>query len=358
MFQMQSVDANAKREVEALKIIRKEVKSDHVMKAIAYFQQRHINSQTLDHCFILPWAQRGNLRDFWIDGQTSSKTDLNWVLRQLLGLIEAIAEMHGLKGDRNLRHGDLKPENILCFQDDPQSEIRLVITDVGLAKTHAKATDKRMEMQEFTSTKVSTSRYEAPELKAQDDKARVLPRAFDVWAMGCIGMEFVIWLLYGLTGLVRFTDETMEFWESTGEQKHRAANLRVHRRVETWLSYMASEDGRCGADTALGKVIKLIKDDLIVVKVRSLAPEEDGGDPAPAQPKSSKGKWSRLLERTVNVPVFRVPYRSSSAEAAKRLRKIADGQAARNVGPSGPGNTGGPPPPGSSDKKNKKKKRR
>jgi len=347
--------------------MRQKVKSSHAIQAIAYFQKKREDGFRADHCFVLPWAERGNLWDFWADGRTSPGTEwrfLVWVFRQLSGLTEAVAEMHGLEGE-NLRHGDLKPENVLCFRDDSQSAItpiRLVLTDVGLAKAHEKATDQRKQQRDITSTSVSTVRYQAPELETQSNETRILSQDFDVWSLGCIYMEFVIWLLYGLDGLVRFTAETEQFWQPTGEEGLRGA--KVHERVDVWLSHMANWDSNRPTDIALERLVGLIKRNLLVVGVESLERGEDQSAP-PAAPKPSKSSIGGRIMRHFSgkkagggggipgkatiVPGSTAPYRSSSKEAATRLREITSALSAVEIESSGEGagreKERRPPPP-------------
>jgi len=181
-------------------------------------------------------------------------------------------------------------------------------------------------------------------------------------------MEFVVWLLYGLDELVRFTKETEQFWQPTGEEGLRGA--KVHERVDVWLSHMANKDGRCPADTALGRLVGLIKDSL-VVGVRSLE-EENSAPPAP--PTARTSSWSRIQRcisrkkmrgsgaggisnETATVSGLTTPYRSSSAEAAKRLREITDELKKSEIESKGEGNRGemnGPPPPPRPDPTGKK----
>lgn len=127
----------AEGEASVLEIMRG-FQNEHLIRAIAYYRKGD------EHYFMFPWAEMGNLCEFW--KQNTPKTEpryIIWVLTQLTGLAHAIEILHHEvrhQSEANCRHGDLKPANILCFktkggqQDDP----RLVITDVGLAKVHTR----------------------------------------------------------------------------------------------------------------------------------------------------------------------------------------------------------------------------
>jgi serine/threonine protein kinase len=69
---------------------------------------------------------------------------------------------------------------------------------MGIAKRHVVATQERDVL---TSTRYGTVGYEAPET-AINIHAR--SRLYDIWYMGCITLEFVIWNLYGSMELVNF----------------------------------------------------------------------------------------------------------------------------------------------------------
>jgi serine/threonine protein kinase len=98
----------------------------------------------------------------------------------------------------SIRHGDLKLENILNFSEGDSSLGTLKIADMGLAKRHVVATQERDVL---TSTRYGTVRYEAPETAINIHSQS---RLYDIWSMGCITLEFVIWNLYGNIELVNF----------------------------------------------------------------------------------------------------------------------------------------------------------
>jgi serine/threonine protein kinase len=131
IFQIQSLDPKA--EAETLGTIR-QLDHPHLIKAIATYRRG-------SKCyFIFPWADNGNLRDFWENNDSDSQmSSIRWVLEQLEGFYDALQKLHG----RQCRHGDLKPENILCFKDEESFLGILVIADVGLAKIHMNPTQFR-----------------------------------------------------------------------------------------------------------------------------------------------------------------------------------------------------------------------
>ncbi|TRX89459.1 hypothetical protein FHL15_009628 [Xylaria flabelliformis] len=265
---IQSNEEEAEKEATALENIRKSP-NVHLIKAIAYIR----TEPTRRYSFVFPWAQHGNLWDFWFrhEGVPRNREYFIKVFRQLRCLACAITEL----SDKHLRHGDLKPENIVCFKTDnglPDSEeknsddIRLVIIDVGLAKIH----DKNTQLRAKTDTKVSTRRYAAPELETRPGKE--LSRRFDVWSMGCIFFEFAIWLIYGKQKLLEFTTgngpEEFKFFETksnlldSGEGQKKIAKR--HSSVND-LIYEMQENPCCSNGTAIRRLIDLISNKMLAV---------------------------------------------------------------------------------------------
>ncbi|KAK1988375.1 hypothetical protein LZ30DRAFT_644416 [Colletotrichum cereale] len=256
----------AEAEADVLQMIR-EMEHPHLIKAIAYYRRG-------DRDFIVfPWAEGGNLRDYWgrepppkLDGDSVS-----WALDQLCGLAGAMEKLHSAK-DAACRHGDLKPENILCFEDsrrsDPLSQPFLVIADVGLAKVHTIATEMRNEA---TRTLNGTVMYEPPEAVLLLTKKQPRSRRYDVWSIGCIYFEFLIWLLYGKAELVRFGDDiahpvnrTRQFFDVLGSGVAGAA--RIKPDVQKWMDWIR-RDPRCPPNTAIRKLLELICTRLLVIEV-------------------------------------------------------------------------------------------
>ncbi|KAF4465392.1 serine threonine kinase, partial [Fusarium albosuccineum] len=99
------------QEQETLRIIRN-IKNDHLIMPIASYSYHNEESGF----FLFPWAEGGNLREFWSAETIRPLKDskmMSWALKQMCGLCQALSILH----DRGRRHGDLKPENILLFHE-------------------------------------------------------------------------------------------------------------------------------------------------------------------------------------------------------------------------------------------------
>ncbi|VUC36652.1 unnamed protein product [Clonostachys rosea] len=258
----------ARNEINALNWF-KENRHRHLIRVIACY------SHGSNQFFMFPWAPGGNLRNFWDKYDIFAEKSLNfgprdwelyieWFLRQLKGLAEAIKILHSSKGKpgETCRHGDLKPENILCFgnrlpsREEIPTDITLVITDAGLAKFHEKETQARLDP---TTTQGGTRRYAPPEVEIDKNHAR--SRRYDIWSLGLLYLEFLIWILYGKENLDNFHDNTMGDYcfEIYPEP-------RVKPIVTKWIEAIKG-DPRCSSSgpTALGRLIDLIESRLLVV---------------------------------------------------------------------------------------------
>lgn len=182
--------------------------SDHLIKPIAAYDRDE------DKCLIFPWAHGGNLGDYWEkhEDEAVDKDGLHWIIGQLAGICSGLEELH----ESNCRHGDLKPENILWFRD-PAGGVRtgtLKIADLGLTTFHEKEaqTKDRRRLYQFTNAPSGTFRYEPPEMDEYRGKDEVRSRQYDIWSMGCILLELLVWLLEGYKELAKFRDLTQVFW--------------------------------------------------------------------------------------------------------------------------------------------------
>jgi serine/threonine protein kinase len=188
---------------------------------------------------------------------------------QILGLARALEAAHNRPNGASYRHGDLKPENILCFQNG-RTIGTLKIGDWGEAKEHGEVTEMRPSK---TTAKYGTRLYEAPEVemgvkpKYLDQSPKRRSRLYDIWAMGCITLEFTIWLLKGYEGLTRFRQDLGDgsFYEISIENGKKVAH--VHSTAISWMDKM-EEDPRCRAgSTAIGDLLELVRIALLVVKL-------------------------------------------------------------------------------------------
>ncbi len=187
---------------------------------------------------MFPYAN-ANLRKYWEDHPfpVFDKDTALWSLKQMCGIASGLQLIHAFKvtvplsvpgagGAGSLdvrlgkgkglgrlkvekgeqwfgRHGDIKPENVLWFAKDqfsahPHQMGVLKIADFGLGRFHGR--DSRSGVN--PETVISSPTYEPPECKLR------LPvsRAYDIWSLGCIYLEFITWILRGAPAIDDFAD--------------------------------------------------------------------------------------------------------------------------------------------------------
>lgn len=175
---------------------------------------------------------------------------------------------------KHWRHGDLKPENILVFKDTTWLGT-LKIADLGLAKQHQFATESRHQV---TSTKHATLHYKAPEAVTNMQEPR--SRRYDVWSMGCIILESIIWLLYGSHGLDQFYLEHKRFQDHARQTLYFTTSSRpttggselvanVSDIAMHWITEILEKDPECSRYTAIRQLLELVRDRLLVVAIPS-----------------------------------------------------------------------------------------
>ncbi|RTE68477.1 hypothetical protein BHE90_017145 [Fusarium euwallaceae] len=264
---------------------------------------------------LFDWADGGDLREFWeTDIWPLTKSLILEVISQLLGLSRGLLQLH--RG--NCRHGDLKPENILIFRDSTTIGV-LKFGDMGSSKTHRQSTGFRDDR---TSTRVGTLRYEPPEAMTAEDKPR--SRRYDIWSVGCIMLEFVIWLVHGPKGLRRFNNESWRFDSSSNafylvtRKPDGTTGTDVHPVVKRWLEHMLDSVSWV-RNTALGDLLELTRRHLLVVNLPSsgsttveasdFMPNKDlnesTGDRADAE--TLVTLLERIYERSIEDPSYLFP---------------------------------------------------
>lgn len=102
----------------------------------------------------------------------------------------------------NGRHGDMKPENILWFQlhnaEDQElpANGKFVISDFGLTGFH------RFETGVVGPRGIAPSpTYRAPEYDVSAD----ISQSYDIWTLGCVLLEFIVWYLQGYAAFDQFS---------------------------------------------------------------------------------------------------------------------------------------------------------
>jgi len=151
---------------------------------------------------IFPWAD-SDLSTFWrLNPKPNADEETGaWVMSQLSGLVDALTFLHG--SDSNVirgAHNDLKPSNILCFKDKgnlgehQRHSIICKLADFGSAHLW----EPGVRPAQLNDMPRTTPVYRAPEWDLEPQR---ISRAYDIWSLGCIFLEFATWMVHGSAGL-------------------------------------------------------------------------------------------------------------------------------------------------------------
>lgn len=211
------------------------------------------------------------------------KEEILWFLEQLQGLASALKMIHDLTDEEDLAepsspmlqppspvlpeermsawHHDLKPENILFFwhTDPPRGYLR--ISDWGSGKVNTYRSGKTSIN---TPSPTGTPTYEPPEVLVEGRTSR----PYDVWSLGCVFLELLIWALFDFEAVKRFKKERYArrdlsaifsreddaFW-----QRDESQSIVLRKAVDAYILRLEDRVKRLQRPKAFQAVVDLIK---------------------------------------------------------------------------------------------------
>ncbi|KAF4635972.1 hypothetical protein G7Y89_g2100 [Cudoniella acicularis] len=273
-------------------------KETEMLSALAVRQHPHLVKLLVTYVYksqyhlVFPYANT-NLRGYWDDTEVPNrnKETYLWFLKQIQGLTSGLNAIHNFKAktpssgrqsvhdtakkrvgdfltveeEKYGRHGDIKPENILWSNelDGSGKEGILQIADMGLGRFH------RLESRSAVDPRTvnGSPTYSPPELELQ----KPVSRAYDMWSLGCVFLEFATWLIEGssqiytfadkrgLTGADGINDDTF-YTITTKENGQKTAEVR--QEVLEWITRLL-KNPRCSP--MVQDILKLVRERLLVV---------------------------------------------------------------------------------------------
>ncbi|KAF3014710.1 hypothetical protein E8E14_006881 [Neopestalotiopsis sp. 37M] len=220
---------------------------------------------------IFPWTDGGTLQDFW---QTPMKElteeHVLWAFQQMHGLVSAIETLHLIF---KCRHGDLKPQNILSFEKD--GKITFKVADFGISKIHDMLTIYRKVA---TTNLAFTASYQGPEIefeRSDPNDQQPRSRKYDIWSLGCVFLEFSVWLLHGPDAMEDFDSARETSGSSLYEVTDREKKLaKVHYLAHGTVGALLN-DPRCAGKTGLAELLSIIGDRMLKTKVDERASADE-----------------------------------------------------------------------------------
>jgi serine/threonine protein kinase len=174
---------------------------------------------------------------------------------------------------------------------------------MGLAKVHSLPTQLRKTP---SGTISGTFRYQSPEVKTSISGKR--SRSYDLWSMGCILLEFIIWLLYGWDDLLKFNESFAESFFIYDDE-----GVRLRKEVEDWICHMREkclgrDRDRC-VSGALADLLDFVEGSLLI---------ED--------PEPETASQVDISDVEINIPAIAVTSAetSSTTTTTPRRAKVAD----------------------------------
>lgn len=186
----------------------------HLISLLATYEQRN------EYYLIFPLAG-GDLQSFWRDiipKPSITHETVLWMAEQCLGIAKGLAAIHRhhtLNPDRHKLaftddhttsnqgseshvcplfgvHGDIKPQNVLWFNNVSKvgDSGTLKISDFGLSEFRASNT----QIYRPTSQVAFCASYRPPECESRHGR---IGQSQDIWALGCLYLEMIAWLLGG-----------------------------------------------------------------------------------------------------------------------------------------------------------------
>ncbi|CAG1978794.1 unnamed protein product [Fusarium graminearum] len=275
------------REVDALKRLSGQ---KHIVPLLATFEYK--NSYHL----LFPWAN-ANLRRYWamFPNPSIDRRYGLWVAKQCKGMAEGLSIIHEPPPDQNDdyayevalqpshlqsqssqsygRHGDIKPENILWFRNGPNTDIGVLeIADFGLTRFH-----NRRSRSNISPVGMGNSpTYRAPEFDMPDG---LLSRSYDIWALGCVYLEFLTWYFMGWKGVTEFStlreykrnnlEADDAYFELTGAPETGNICGKVKPEVFNWIALLHQHSA---CSPFFHDFLDLIKNSMLVVETDGEAP--------------------------------------------------------------------------------------
>ncbi len=219
-----------------------------------------------------------------------------WIIEQFAGIASGLAKIHvkdSAPKDRLVLldpstsigrerpegtgyHHDIKPPNLLLFREvDDVKDVGphgiLQIADFGIGKFHSKQSGSG------TRTFRGTETYAAPETiipRERGQQALKLSRPYDVWSLGCVLMEVLVWNVLGTLGWEEFNRKRLGLVEEDGafesdgfffitNTKPKVAKVRDE--VKVWMENLRKHQLLANEEGCLARLLNLIEERVLDV---------------------------------------------------------------------------------------------
>lgn len=244
-------------------------KHEHIIELLSSFTWQ------ANFCLLLAGAKM-DLHAFWSKDHNELARDtnlLNWAMRQIYGLADAIRTIHCdlIENDTAVRglHGDINPRNILLFHEPSQVLGTLKIADFGCSAI----TSDLAAMAQFE-IEGNLGYYQSPESFQEE----AITQACDMWEFGCLLLDFATWLRDGEPGLEAFAASRLQVDRGFGiefendfffdlssptaiSEGSEARVVRLNTATEKQLAYLKTKS----IDPVICDLLSIIQQDLLKI---------------------------------------------------------------------------------------------
>ncbi|KAH8719329.1 hypothetical protein GQ44DRAFT_775464 [Phaeosphaeriaceae sp. PMI808] len=277
-----------------------------------------------------------NLRQYWNSQYPSNNRACStWLIQQCHGIAEALSGIHRYnttsgtsilhsvlpqplssinrheiqangaddqKRPRTLfgRHGDITPANVLWFPDQNATGGYgiLKISDFGTARF---SNDETLIVEDKDSMP-RTDNYRSPQWGLPDGKLSV---QCDVWALGCMFLEYVCWYVGGYKLLEEFENQRVSGYESgcffsiemlETPGKPWAFTVDVKRPVKEMLEELRS---RSATNSGILSILSIVQNDMLVAQSNDYGCQHEMNKNESRRIRKSSGNIARELSLVV-----------------------------------------------------------
>ncbi|QDS71140.1 hypothetical protein FKW77_009908 [Venturia effusa] len=189
---------------------------DHIIDYLGSYEQGETR------CIFLEHADIGTLDDYFQTvAHPTSGANITEFFSRIFDLLKGLWAVHQVEGSFVGLHGDIKPSNILALSlpDKPNHDCVLKLSDFGTSLFKDKTSGvTRIPSGSFARTYAPPEvwKNELPFLMKSD---MLVTQAVDIWSLGCIFLEAMIFVLDGWNGLERFRNDRLAATKSLGTFK-------------------------------------------------------------------------------------------------------------------------------------------